>query len=295
MRPPGRAPVAPPAPLRAQAPAPAPAPAPPIPVVRRSSAAVEPPAAWPPADPDTFGALPSDTVLDGARYGRSTLRAVAARGEAARQHGEPRSDTLLTARFGDGEDALLFAAVARGALAAEAARLIGVAVARSRSGLAEDLRSSDHGALKSGLQRLTDRAYNTLRTRLGDPRAELAVSLRCLLLPVDPGRRTRVAFGAGAGGLFRLREGGWRDLDPGVPEPGFLFRAVTARPGDVLLMCGGGLAEPLRAVPELTSRLAERWAPGNPVPALPAFLADVTTGVREHGDDRAAVAVWEDL
>jgi hypothetical protein len=149
-----------------------------------------------------------------------------------------------------------------------------------------------------------------------------------------------VFFGAGDGGVFRLREGAWQDLEPAGPEqdtvggpvvgfggaawpvvasqaaeapstmsfgiatPGtgpapdpvpaapFRFRASIARPGDVLLMCGGGLAEPLRVRPELAGHLAERWAQGEP-PGLAAFLADTRTRVNGYADDRTAAAVWE--
>ncbi|MGO4421723.1 hypothetical protein AB4Z54_24215, partial [Streptomyces sp. MCAF7] len=55
-----------------------------------------------------------DTVLDGARCGNATLRAVSSRGESARRSGEPRRDALLTARFGAGSGALVMVALASG-------------------------------------------------------------------------------------------------------------------------------------------------------------------------------------
>ncbi|MYY80791.1 protein phosphatase 2C domain-containing protein, partial [Streptomyces sp. SID335] len=75
------------------------------------------PSALPAADPDDLGDLVADTVLDGARYGASTLRAASVRGDSARYRGEPRRDALLTARFGSGEDALVLVATATGARA----------------------------------------------------------------------------------------------------------------------------------------------------------------------------------
>ncbi|GAA3039449.1 hypothetical protein GCM10020000_17290 [Streptomyces olivoverticillatus] len=180
---------------------------------------------WPPAEPSGLDGLVPDTVLDGARYGAMTLRAVSLRGDSARYRGEPRRDALLTARFGDGDDALLLVAMASGARAAEgshrAARdvceWIGGAVGRSHARLAEDLRSGRRDELKSGLHRLTDRAYGRLRARaakLGRQPSEHTAALRCLLLPADDRCRTRVFFGVGGGGLFRLRDGAWQDLDP---------------------------------------------------------------------------------
>ncbi|BCL23809.1 protein phosphatase 2C domain-containing protein [Streptomyces tuirus] len=304
------------------------------------------PTALPAADPDDLDDLVPDTVLDGARYGACTLRAVSVRGDSARYRGEPRRDSLLTARFGTGEHALLLVAMATGAratpgahrAAAEACHWIGRAVGRSHPRLVEDIRDGRRGDLKSGLHRLIDRSLGKLRASASeqgvDPE-EYAASLRCLLLSADPGCRTRVFFGVGPGGLFRLREGEWQDIEPrvadvkgepvlgfgsppsetpegdrltmdlGIPTPPspyepapepprepFRFRTSVARPGDTLLMCSGGLADPLRGEPELGEYLAERWSRPEP-PGLAAFLADSQVRVKGYADDRTAAAVWE--
>ncbi|MEU6353635.1 protein phosphatase 2C domain-containing protein [Streptomyces sp. NPDC047072] len=304
------------------------------------------PTALPPADPDELDDLVADTVLDGARYGACTLRAVSVRGDSARYRGEPRRDSLLTARFGTGDHALILVAMATGAratagahrAAAEACHWIGRAVGRSHARLAEDLRAARRGDLKSGLHRLTDRSLGKLRASASeqgvDPE-EYAATLRCLLLPADPECRTRVFFGVGAGGLFRLRDGEWHDIEPrltdttgepvvgfgslpaetpegdrltmdlGIPTPPspyepapepprepFRFRASVARPGDTLLMCTGGLAEPLRGEPDLCEYLTGRWHGAAP-PGLAAFLADTQVRVKGYADDRTAAAVWE--
>ena len=304
------------------------------------------PTALPPADPDDLDDLVADTVLDGARYGSSTLRAASVRGDSARFRGEPRRDSLLTARFGVGDQALVLVAMATGAratpgahrAAAEACHWIGRAVGRSHARLAEDIRAARRGDLKSGLHRLTDRSLGKLRASAAeqgiDP-DEYAATLRCLLLPAHPECRTRVFFGVGPGGLFRLRDGEWQDIEPAVgdltgeavvgfgsqpaetpegdrltmdlgiptppspyepaPEPPrepFRFRASVARPGDTLLMCTGGLAEPLRGEPELSAHLAGRWSAAAP-PGLAAFLADTQVRVKGYADDRTAAAVWE--
>ncbi|WP_435809263.1 protein phosphatase 2C domain-containing protein [Streptomyces longwoodensis] len=303
------------------------------------------PTALPAADPDDLADLVPDTVLDGARYGSCTLRAASLRGDSARYRGEPRRDALLTARFGAGEQALVLVAMATGAratpgahrAAAELCRWIGRAVGRSHARLVEDIRAARRGELKSGLHRLTDRSLGRLRAEAAeqglDP-AEYAADLRCLLLPADPECRTRVFFGVGTGGLFRLRGGQWRDIEPAAgevtgepvvgfgsapagtpaghrltPDPGatapsgpgdppapprapFRFRASVARPGDTLLMCTAGLADPLRGEPELSAHLAARWAAPDP-PGLAAYLADVQVRVKGYADDRTAAAVWE--
>ncbi|MGW6275535.1 protein phosphatase 2C domain-containing protein, partial [Streptomyces sp. NPDC055060] len=308
------------------------------------------PTVLPAADPDDLGDLVADTVLDGARYGTSTLRAVSVRGDSARYRGEPRRDSLLTARFGTGESALVLVAMATGAratpgahrAAAEACAWIGRAVGRSHQRLSEDIRAARRGDLKSGLHRLTDRSLGKLRAHavdLGIEPEEYAASLRCLLLPADPECRTRVFFGVGGGGLFRLRDGSWQDIEPRVndtagdagppvvgfgsvppqtpegdrltmdmgiitppspyepaPEPPprdpFRFRASVARPGDALMLCTGGLAEPLRGEPDLAAHLTQRWAKSGP-PGLATFLADIQVRVKGYADDRTAAAVWE--
>ncbi|KMO95766.1 protein phosphatase 2C domain-containing protein [Streptomyces roseus] len=264
------------------------------------------PGALPVADPGALEELVPDTVLEGARHGAYTLRATSVRGDSARFRGEARRDFLLTARFGTGDDALVLAALAGGdrsapgaaEAAAELCRWIASAVGRSRERLADDLRAGRRDALRSGLQRLTDRGYGRLRARaaeLGLPEEAYHAGLRVLLLPVDPECKTRVCFGSGAGGLFRLRDGTWQDLEPdpaGSGSDGFRFRAAVARPRDTLLLCSGGLADPMREEGLLPAELAARWADPEP-PGLAAFLADTQLRLKGYADDRTAAAVWE--
>ncbi|MFF5156757.1 protein phosphatase 2C domain-containing protein [Streptomyces sp. NPDC000348] len=346
--------TAPPAPGSADASAPRPSRLGPLPAPLPSRPHVGPrpptyeaePTALPPADPDELDGLVPDTVLDGARYGACTLRAASVRGDSARYRGEPRRDALLTARFGTGERALVLVALATGArtapgthrAAAEACRWIGAAVGRSHARLVDDIRAARRGDLKSGLHRLTDRTLGRLRAGAAERGLEpdaYAATLRCLLLPADPECRTRVFFGVGPGGLFRLRDGAWQDIEPepteargepvvgfgspppetpdgdrltmdlGIPTPPspyepvpepprepFRFRASIARPGDTLLMCGTGLADPLHGERELRAHLADRWSRPEP-PGLAAFLADTQVRVKGYADDRTAAAVWE--
>ncbi|MFH8568232.1 protein phosphatase 2C domain-containing protein [Streptomyces sp. NPDC017993] len=307
---------------------------PPVPHPTRDRApAYDPePLTLPTADPAALDELVPDTALDGARYGSLTLRAVSQRGEDGRYRGEPRRDALLTARFGAGRHALILVAMASGRpdidgshrAARDACAWIGGAVGRSHTRLSDDIRTGHRGALRSGLQRLTDRSFGKLRGRaaeLGAEPEEYTAALRCLLLPADPECSTRVFFGVGEGGLFRLRDGAWQDLEPagvdadgsdaahGVgqygngpggsyasgadprPDP-FLFRACTARPGDTLLLCSAGMAEPLAEEPSCAARLAAAWRDGRP-PGLAAFLAATQFPVEGHTKDRTAVGVWE--
>ncbi|MFB7201771.1 protein phosphatase 2C domain-containing protein, partial [Streptomyces virginiae] len=322
-------PAPPPEPVRAPAGAPAPEATAPQqrPEVRhlgdRAPTYAAEPGGLPPADPAALDGLVPDTVLEGARYGGYTLRAASLRGDSARYRAETRRDFLLTARFGSGDDSLVLVALAGGdraapgaaEAAAELCRTVAAAVGRSQGRLADDIRAGRRDALRSGLQRLTDRGYGRLRARaaeLGLAEEEYTAGLRGLLLPVDPECRTRVCFGSGAGGLFRLRSGQWQDLEPAVPAapsapapppapadgadeaPGspFRFRASVARPGDTLLLCSGGLAEPMREEAALQAELAARWGEPEP-PGLAAFLADTQLRLKGYADDRTAAAVWE--
>lgn len=255
------------------------------------------PTALPAARPGELDELVADTVLDGARYGAYTLRAASVRGDSARFRGEPRRDALLTARFGQDEAALVLVAVAAGRRAAEHAHLaaadvcrwIAESVGRSHARLSEDIRSGRRGDLKSGLHRLTDRTYGRLRSRAAerglDPE-EYTAGLRCLLLSADPGCRTRVFFGIGTGGLFRLRDGAWQDIEPLLPDP-------SATVGAPLLSFGSPPA-PAAGDPEatedgdrLTMDLGIATAPGplveEPVPP-PAEPFRFRASVARPGD-----------
>jgi hypothetical protein len=339
------------------------------------------PTALPEVAPGALGELMPDTVLDGARYGSFTLRTAATRGDSPRYRGELRRDALLTARFGGGDDALVFVAVATGArgvprtdrAAASLVRWMGEAVGRSRARLSEDIRTGRRAALKGGLHRLTGRTYGLMRAQaeeFGVDPAEYTAGLRCLLLSADAACRTRVFFGTGPGGLFRLRGDEWQDLEPappaddtgdtgdirdprdaddeetppapvdprltvdlgarpprsdpaGPPPPGFgapgsapppaappgfgalvpspdpgepapfAFRASEGKPGDVLLLCSPGFAEPLRGAPGLAAELAARWRGEEAPPGLAAFLGDVQLRAKGFADDRTAAALWE--
>ncbi|MDG5806509.1 protein phosphatase 2C domain-containing protein [Streptomyces ossamyceticus] len=244
------------------------------------------PTALPPADPDDLGDLVADTVLDGARYGACTLRAVSLRGDSSRYRGEPRRDSLLTVRFGAGEQALVLVAMATGVratpgahrAAAEACRWIGQAIGRSYARLVEDIRAARRGDLKSGLHRLTDRSLGRLRASAAeqglDPE-EYTASLRCLLLPADPRCRTRVFFGVGPGGLFRLRGGEWQDIEPrvaeaaGAPVVGFGSLPHETPEGDRLTMDLGITTPP---------------SPYEPAPAPPREPFRFRASVAREGD-----------
>ena len=256
------------------------------------------------------------------------LRAVSVRGDSARYRGEPRRDSLLVTRFGDGPDGLLlavlagydrtdgaedesFTAQAVAAAAGEACRQLAAAIGRSRAGLAADLRDGARDRLRYGLQRLATGAAAPLRALA--PRKEgddspVPASLHCLLVSLDPAAGYRAAFGVGPGGLYLLRSGHWIDAyaarllhhpdgQPPVPEAPvpdprpFRFRLVPATPGDILLLCTPGLSHPIADEPAVAHFLSAHWAHPHP-PGTVDFLRQVQVRAKGYADDRTAAAIW---
>ena len=299
-----------------------PAAAAPLPQVGAQPPAYEPePTALPAADPDLLTGIVPDTALDGARYGTMTLRAASVRGDAARHHGAVRSDRLLTVRFGEGSEALLLVVLAtppspdNPAPADEACRQLAAAVGRSRTELLADLRVGAQERLRYGLQRLTARAAVRLQNApspTGSGGRGDGGSLHALIAPLDPTSRLRAGFGLGPGGLLLLGDDAWYDAYAGrrlvAQQPGggttvvsadpnpldrFRFRVVVPEPGDVLLLCSDGLAQPLREEPAVSDFLADHWAHPHP-PGTVDFLRHVQVRAKGYAADRTAAAIWED-
>ncbi|MCX4749789.1 protein phosphatase 2C domain-containing protein [Kitasatospora sp. NBC_01287] len=310
------------------APAPTPTPTPtltdiPAPAPTRPPAYGYEPTLLPAAHPERVAAIVPDTALDGAQYPGLTLRAASVRGDSARHRGAPRGDALLVTRFGDAPDGLLLAVIGSRArprvdpradqdapaTAAEqqpsdtvrsAAAHLAEAIGRSRAELAADLREGARDRLRYGLQRLTTGAAAGLRALAPD-----TGSLHCLLVPLDPRATHRAAFGVGPGGLYLLRAGHWIDAYAArllhhpdgpttVPEPRpFRFRLIPAGPGDILLLCSPGLAEPIAEEPAVAHFLAGHWSHPHP-PGTVDFLRQVQVRAKGYADDRTAVALWSD-
>ena len=321
----GLAPSAGPAPAAGRTPTlaaqPIPAPDGALPQVGAQPPAYEPePTALPAADPDLLLGIVPDTALDGARYGTMTLRAASVRGDAARHLGRGRSDRMLTVRFGEGSDALLLVVLAtppgpeNPAPADEACRQLAAAVGRSRAELLADLRVGAQERLRYGLQRLTARAAVRLQHVPTPVRGDgLGGALHALIAPLDPTSRLRAGFGLGPGALLLLGDDAWYDAYAGrrlvAQQPGggaaaaastapqpfdrFRFRVVAPEPGDVLLLCSDGLAQPLREEPAVSDFLADHWAHPHP-PGTVDFLRQVQVRAKGYAADRTAAALWED-
>ncbi|BFV59965.1 hypothetical protein KCMC57_up50690 [Kitasatospora sp. CMC57] len=211
-------------------------------------------------------------------------------------------------------------------LAAEACRQLAAAIGRSRTELAADLRAGARDRLRYGLQRLTISAFAPLRAPGATPdvagiaditardpdgasdggsEEQSAAALHCLLLSLDPAATHRAAFGLGPSGLYLLRSGHWIDayaarllhhpdghLPPEAPSPRpFRFRLVPATPGDILLLCTPGLADPLADEPAVAHFLANHWAHPHP-PGTVDFLRQIQVRAKGYSADRTAAALW---
>jgi serine/threonine protein phosphatase PrpC len=65
---------------------------------------------------------------------------------------------------------------------------------------------------------------------------------------------------------------------------------VRAEAGEMLLLCTGGLAEPMRHA-DVRDALGRWWAEPD-VPELAAFLWHISFRAKAFSDDRTALCVW---
>ncbi|MFB8240683.1 protein phosphatase 2C domain-containing protein [Kitasatospora purpeofusca] len=267
---------------------------------------------------DLYGVLLPDTVVDGGRFGPVTVRAASVRGDSHRYAAECRQDAALVVRAGG----LLLVAVADGVGSQPHShhgsngivRLLAKQVLPRAETLLDLLRTGAAADFADLTGRLVAAAAEELAReaeRFGHPPKTWSTTLRALLVPADPEVPTRGFVAVGDGGLLRLREDGWENLDAdgdGGDAAGTLIstrtdclpeayeRARTAlitdtRPGDVLVLCTDGLALPLVKEPELREFLGGRW--GREVPGLAEFLWQAQVRVRSYDDDRSVVCLWE--
>ncbi|MFF2953915.1 protein phosphatase 2C domain-containing protein [Kitasatospora sp. NPDC057965] len=265
---------------------------------------------------DLFGALLPDTVVDGGRFGPVTVRAASVRGDGHRYAAECRQDAVLVVRTGE----LLLVAVADGVGSQSHShhgshgilRKLTGQVARKEETLLAFLRTGAEPDFASMMSRLIGAAADELAEEArkeGRPPKAYSTTLRALLVPADPTVPFRGFVSVGDGGLLRLREGGWQDLEAAEADRGggpistrtdclpeayehARARLITdSRPGDVLVLCTDGLALPLLKEPELQGFLGERW--GSEVPGLAEFLWQTQVRVRSYDDDRSVVCLWE--
>ncbi|MFI8966186.1 protein phosphatase 2C domain-containing protein [Streptomyces sp. NPDC053493] len=278
------------------------------------------------ADGNASAVLP-DTVLDGAAYGPLTVRAASVRGDSHRYLGEPRQDALTLAALGEpGAGELLMLAVADGVGSRRLSHVGAYLACQIAAWTLDPWAGEVYEALAAGradrfaevadqtVERIATRLQHTASTSGGDP-AAYSTTLRVLLVPLDPGVRTRGLFTVGDGGTALLRDGRW-DLAPGEParpareeaDSGMIdtrtaalplartasARLLTTRPGDVLVLSTDGLSSPLAGEADMREFLGSAWG-GGTVPEPADFLWQFQYRVKSYDDDRTAAVLWEAL
>ncbi|MEV8096693.1 PP2C family serine/threonine-protein phosphatase [Kitasatospora sp. NPDC085879] len=264
---------------------------------------------------DPFAVMVPDSVVDGGTVGAATVRAASLRGDSHRYARECRQDSVLLARVG----ALAVLAVADGVGSARyahrgsagACRLLVSCLAPQADRLSAALLAGDRDAFARHAGVVMGRVAARLQEeadKQGHAPADYSTTLRALLVPTDPQSPVRGFLAVGDGGLFRLRGGHWVLLeqtagdgavfDTGTEALPVNFGAPVAelitdgQPGDLLVMCTDGLANPLTKEPAVADFLARQWGTGQ-VPGLADFLWQAQIRARSYDDDRSVVCLWE--
>ncbi|GAA3071030.1 protein phosphatase 2C domain-containing protein [Streptosporangium carneum] len=246
--------------------------------------------------PDATGKRP-DSELDGADLPDLAVRAASVRGEDHRRRGTPRRDAMGLWQI---DEARLLACVATGVADGELSH-VGSADACSAAyrNLPGLLRHVERGAPAESF--FADVAGD-LRGRAERDRVTVdALGTALLVAVIDTGEHRAHVARVGDGAATLLRDGLWT---PCLPEaagaassatlPGDAASVETAtvdlRRGDMLLLCTGGLARPLRG--EQVSDQVSAWWTQPTTPSLPEFFWQLSFRAESHEDDRTAVCAW---
>jgi Protein phosphatase 2C len=316
-KPPGPAPDLKPDPVPAPKPEPVPKPEPAEPP-RSPEPEPLPDLAAPRALPNVVDSQP-DSIVDGARLGRMTVRAAATRGELNRLDGLPRRQAVGVTVLSRFDPPALLSCVAAGLPSSEHSQLGAAQACRTLHGrlneratsLALDAAWKDAGASASA-------AGNELRRLLGEAAAEVGKSLTLMaksrnLEPEsvstsltfllsrlgDTPRRQHLVAGVGGGVLLRMSGNGKWSTDyeeaaqplAGLPENAHLISCQPAEtgPGDMLVLCSATTASFLQR-DKISAGLIADWQAAPPDLVRFLWHLNQTDPARE---DHAAVGIWE--
>jgi Protein phosphatase 2C len=276
------------------------------------------------ADPEALPDVPDsvpDTVADGARFGRLTVRAASVRGDAARGNARVRRQAVALAVLDSFHPPVLVSVVAAGRPAGRRSQLGAAQACRSiQHKLADAARNIEsawpgviEGDPEAGTQMTT--ALAGAMRGVVDPITEvakgrgvipddIATELTCLITRLGDGpSRAHIAFGVGTGPVLVLGSDGVLDtkLDPALPAgraaallpmtpEEMRWKSFATAPGEVALACTATTERLLRQ-DGFARHLTEEW-PTSP-PSLMGFLVQLSTPDRVCRDDRAAVGLWE--
>ena len=264
--------------------------------------------------PAVRGAVP-DTVLDGGEVGRFAVRAASVRGDGHRFVGRTRQDAMAFGPADAGGSPALVACVADGLSsrplshlgAGLASRVLRAAIEPELATLVSDAAAAAAAACAAAA-RVADALCERARADGAEPGAYATTLTAAVLTPDLDGARVALLRVGDSAALILGRDG-WR---PCFPEPDLLAgedtttapparelprdaaspetSVVRAEAGEMLLLCTGGLAEPMRHA-DVRDALARWWTePG--VPELAAFLWHVSFRAKAFSDDRTALCVW---
>ncbi|MEV7008586.1 protein phosphatase 2C domain-containing protein [Streptosporangium sp. NPDC051022] len=246
------------------------------------------------AIPDVTGKRP-DSELDGADLPGLVVRAASVRGDAHRRRGTPRQDSMGLWQI---DDTRLLACAAGGVADAELSH-VGSAEActAARRALAGLLRHVERGA---PVKHFFEDVADDLRGRAERDRVPVE-ALRTTLLTaiIDIGEQCAHVARIGDGGAMILRGGDWSPCLPeetGTPHalPGDTGHLETATvdlgEGDMLLLCTGGLAGPMRGG-QVSDQASAWWAQAT-APSLPEFFWQLSFRAESYDADRTAICAW---
>jgi serine/threonine protein phosphatase PrpC len=257
-----------------------------------------------------------DTLLDGADLPGLAIRGASLRGDEHRYFGTTRQDAMGIWHIADGQTDAYLACVADGVGSeplsqygsAQACDLARHEVQRRLSALFTATPGCGLNDLCTDLaadlaEQLTEKAND-----IDVPARELSTTLVATVVeaqPADQKRRRCVVFAIGDSPAFRLRAGKFIPAFADQHDTEITSTATNAlptaigqvaavsdelAPGDVLMICTDGLANPMRK-PETVDQLAAWWGGGG-VPSISEFGWQLSFRVKSYGDDRTAVCFW---
>ena len=262
---------------------------------------------------------PPDSVLDGAKFGKFTVRAASLRGDEHRYSCDPRQDSIglwaldRPSWLGSGGD-LLLVCVADGVGNCPLSHIGSAqACALLRRHVKTHLEELTSAEWKSGCGKVINDVAVGLRdladrNNLG-PKDVSTTLIAGLVVPSGEQEgpvASALVFGVGDSPGFLLQERLWKPVpkrdssEDGVHSTG--TDALPTRPemcwaetkqlltGDMLMLCSDGLSGPMDNNENVCDQLADWWE-GEP-PSLPEFYWQMSFRAQTYGDDRSAVCVW---